>query len=153
MSIEEIINDLTEYTILDKYDLNIDYISTLYNIIVVYHDTISAYIKFKNADVIYIKKDSKENMWLSFCHEFGHYVLHHTNQIRMNRLYNEKQEFQVEKFSLLFRMPERLIVSNELWTADKLVHYFNVSYQDAYARIELLMNRSKTHRLVGIKIN
>lgn len=151
MKVEEIVNDLTAYTIIDKYDLNIDYISNIHDIIIVYHDTIRAYLKFNKHDVIYIKKDTKDKMWSTFCLEFGHYILHHTNQLKMNKLYNEKQEFQAEKFSLLFRMPERLTVSNELWTVDKLVQYFNVSYSDAHARIELLMNRSKTHRLVGVK--
>ena len=48
-------------------------------------------------------------------------------------------------------MPERLIVTNNLWTVDLIIEYFRVSFNDAYRRLELLMNRSKTHRLIGIK--
>ncbi|WP_426392595.1 hypothetical protein [Mammaliicoccus sciuri] len=48
-------------------------------------------------------------------------------------------------------MPERLIVTNELWTVELIVHYFKVTYLEAYKRLEMLINRSKSHRLVGIK--
>lgn len=65
-------------------------------------------------------------------------------------MFNEKQEAEAETFSLLMRMPERIIVDNKLWTVDQVIHYFNVSYEDAYLRMELLANRTKTNRLVGI---
>ncbi|WP_147640736.1 ImmA/IrrE family metallo-endopeptidase [Mammaliicoccus lentus] len=151
MIMEDVINEITAYTIMDRFDLTIDYLSTIHNILIIYNDSINLYSNFKNRDVIFIKNDSSQIMWECFCHEFGHFYLHQTNQDRMNKLYNFKQEAEAEKFSLLLRMPERLIVSNELWTADKIVSYFNVSYKEAYQRIELLMNRSKTHRLVGVK--
>ncbi len=151
MIMEDVINEITAYTIMDRFDLTIDYLSTIHNILIIYNDSIDLYTTIKNRDVIFIKNDSHQLMWESFCHEFGHFYLHQTNQVRMHKLYNFKQEAEAERFSILLRMPERLIVSNELWTADKLVSYFNVSYKDSYQRIELLMNRSKTHRLVGVK--
>lgn len=151
MIMEEVINEITAYTIMDRFDLTIDYLSTIHNILIIYNDSIDLYTTIKNRDVIFIKNDSHQLMWENFCHEFGHFYLHQTNQVRMHKLYNFKQEAEAERFSILLRMPERLIVSNELWTADKLVSYFNVTYKDAYQRIELLMNRSKTHRLVGVK--
>ena len=38
-----------------------------------------------------------------------------------------------------------------LKSKDLIIEYFRVSFNDAYRRLELLMNRSKTHRLVGVK--
>lgn len=151
MRVEEIVNELTAYTILDKSDLNIDFLSNIYNILVVYNSPITLYAKVRNRDVIFIKNDSNENMWKAFCHEFAHFYLHFGNQNKTKHLFNVKQEAEAEKFSLLLRMPERLIVINELWTAELIVHYFNVTYLEAYKRLEMLINRSKSHRLVGIK--
>lgn len=151
MRVEEIVNELTAYTILDKSDLNIDFLSNIYNILVVYNSPITLYAKVRNRDVIFIKNDSNENMWKAFCHEFAHFYLHFGNQNKTKHLFNFKQEAEAEKFSLLLRMPERLIVTNELWTVELIVHYFKVTYLEAYKRIEMLINRSKSHRLVGIK--
>ncbi|MFI3379289.1 ImmA/IrrE family metallo-endopeptidase [Mammaliicoccus sciuri] len=151
MRVEDIVNELTAYTILDKSDLNIDFLSNIYNILVVYNSPITLYAKVRNRDVIFIKNDSNENMWKAFCHEFAHFYLHFGNQNKTKHLFNFKQEAEAEKFSLLLRMPERLIVTNELWTAELIVHYFNVTYLEAYKRLEMLINRSKSHRLVGIK--
>lgn len=151
MRVEEIVNELTAYTILDKSDLNIDFLSNIYNILVVYNSPITLYAKVRNRDVIFIKNDSNENMWKAFCHEFAHFYLHFGNQNKTKHLFNFKQEAEAEKFSLLLRMPERLIVTNELWTVELIVHYFKVTYLEAYKRLEMLINRSKSHRLVGIK--
>lgn len=151
MRVEEIVNELTAYTILDKSDLNIDFLSNIYNILVVYNSPITLYAKVRNRDVIFIKNDSNENMWKAFCHEFAHFYLHFGNQNKTKHLFNFKQEAEAEKFSLLLRMPERLIVTNELWTAELIVHYFKVTYLEAYKRLEMLINRSKSNRLVGIK--
>lgn len=151
MRVEDIVNELTAYTILDKSDLNIDFLSNIYNILVVYNSPITLYAKVRNRDVIFIKNDSKENMWKAFCHEFAHFYLHFGNQNKTKHLFNFKQEAEAEKFSLLLRMPERLIVTNELWTAELIVHYFKVTYLEAYKRLEMLINRSKSHRLVGVK--
>ncbi|WP_204256402.1 ImmA/IrrE family metallo-endopeptidase [Mammaliicoccus sciuri] len=151
MRVEDIVNELTAYTILDKSDLNIEFLSNIYNILVVYNSPITLYAKVRNRDVIFIKNDSNENMWKAFCHEFAHFYLHFGNQNKTKHLFNFKQEAEAEKFSLLLRMPERLIVTNELWTAELIVHYFNVTYLEAYKRLEMLINRNKSHRLVGIK--
>ncbi|WP_436867341.1 ImmA/IrrE family metallo-endopeptidase [Mammaliicoccus sciuri] len=151
MRVEDIVNELTAYTILDKSDLNIDFLSNIYNILVVYNSPITLYAKVRNRDVIFIKNDSNQNMWKAFCHEFAHFYLHFGNQNKTKHLFNFKQEAEAEKFSLLLRMPERLIVTNELWTAELIVHYFKVTYLEAYKRLEMLINRSKSHRLVGIK--
>lgn len=151
MRVEDVVNDITAYTILDRSDLNIDYISSIYNIIVVYNSPTTLYTKIRNRDVICVRNDSSENMWHEFCHEFAHFYMHFGNQTKMKSLFNYKQEAEAEKFSLLLRMPERLIVTNNLWTVDLIIEYFRVPFKDAYRRLELLMNRSKTHRLVGVK--
>lgn len=151
MRVEDVVNEITAYTILDRSDLNIDYISSIYNIIVVYNSPSTLYAKIRNRDVICVRSDSSENMWREFCHEFAHFYMHFGNQTKMKSLFNYKQEAEAEKFSLLLRMPERLIVSNNLWTVDLIIEYFRVPFKDAYQRLELLMNRSKTHRLVSIK--
>ncbi|MBO3062778.1 ImmA/IrrE family metallo-endopeptidase [Mammaliicoccus fleurettii] len=152
MRVEEVVNEITAYTILDKNDLNIDYISSIYNIIVVYNSPTTLYAKIRNRDVICVRSDSSENMWREFCHEFAHFYMHLGNQTKMKGLFNYKQEAEAEKFSLLLRMPERLIVTHNLWTVELIMGYFRVSFEDAYQRLELLMNRSKTHRLVGVKL-
>lgn len=151
MRVEDIVNDITAYTILDNSDLNIELLSNIYNILVVYNSPITLYAKVRNRDVIFVKNDTTENMWKAFCHEFAHFHLHFGNQTKTKNLFNFKQEAEAEKFSLLLRMPERLIVTNELWTAEQLVYYFKVTYLEAYKRLEMLINRSKTHRLVGVK--
>ena len=150
MKIAEIVNDITKNVVFDKYDLNIDYLSTAYGILIHYNDVTSLYMKKRNKDIISIKKDTKINMWKSFTHELGHMFLHYTNQRCSHPMFNEKQEAEAETFSLLMRMPERIIVDNKLWTVDQVIQYFKVSYEDAYLRMELLANRTKTNRLVGI---
>src|SRR5699024_5349047 len=109
MRVEDIVNEITAYTILDRSDLNIDYISSIYNIIVVYNSPTTLYAKIRNRDVICVRNDSSENMWHEFCHEFAHFYMHFGNQTKMKSLFNYKQEAEAEKFSLLLRMPERLI--------------------------------------------
>lgn len=141
MYIEERVNkillQLEEFNI----DLNIDDIAKALDIIVVYNDHLSCYTQRKGHDLIYIKYDNSVEMWKTFTHELGHYFLHSTNQHIMPDMFNEKQEHEANKFSLLFRMPKNVIIDNELYDERSLISFFNEDYESARNRLKLLFNQ------------
>lgn len=59
----------------------------------------------------------------------------------MPDMFNEKQEHEANKFSLLFRMPKDVIIENELYDERSLIAYFNEDYESARNRLKLLFNQ------------
>lgn len=135
--VESILKTLTKFNI----NLNIEEVSDLLDIFVVYNEYLSCYMQRKGHDVIYIKQSDEQTMWRSFTHELGHYFLHSTNQHIMPDMFNEKQEHEANKFSLLFRMPKDIIIENELYDERSLIAYFNEDYESARNRLKLLFNQ------------
>lgn len=140
MKIESLVNNIIEELHTNNIEKSIDAICEYYNIIVFFNEDTSGYFIRKGFDVISIKKDSANKMWNDFIHEFAHVMMHETNQIFMNELFNEKQENEAEKFSFLFQYPQKEIEANELFTEDKLVSYFHCSYKEARKRLTMLYN-------------
>ncbi|ATH60236.1 ImmA/IrrE family metallo-endopeptidase [Staphylococcus nepalensis] len=140
MKIESLVNNIIEELKTNGIDKSIDAISDYYNIIVFYNEHTSGYFIRKGFDVICIKLDTATNMWNDFTHELAHVMMHETNQMFMNELFNEKQENEADKFSLLFQYPQEEIEVNELFTEDRLVSYYNCSYQEARQRLTMLYN-------------
>lgn len=150
MRIENLVNDITAYIIERIEDLTIEGLACIYNIQIAYNHDVSCYMKINGVDVIFIKFGTPQEMWFSFAHELGHYFMHVGNSRTINPSYTFMQEAEADKFALLFTMPERLIVEYHLFETEKIVDYFKVTPEMAEKRIEMLINRSKSHKLVGI---
>lgn len=151
MRIEELVNDITAYIIEREEDLSIESLAFIYNLTITFHHETSAYIKINGHDVIFIKLGTEYEMWHSFAHELGHFFLHAGHYNGVSRQYTAKQEYEADKFALLFMMPERLIVEYNLFTVEKIMDYFRVDRKRAERRVEMLINRSKTHQLIGLE--
>ncbi|PTG93686.1 hypothetical protein BU643_06240 [Staphylococcus chromogenes] len=139
MHIEEKVNQillqLNEFDI----DLNIDEIAHVLDIFVVYNEHLSCYTQRRGHDIIYLKYDDKIEMWKTFTHELAHFFMHSTDQHLMPTAFNEKQENEANKFSLLFRMPRYIIQDNELYDEQQLANYFNEDLESARKRLNILL--------------
>lgn len=139
MHIEEKVNQillqLNEFNI----GLNIDEIAHLMDILVVYNEHLSCYTQRRGHDIIYLKYDDKNEMWKTFTHELAHFFMHSTDQHLMPTAFNEKQENEANKFSLLFRMPRYIIQDNELYDEQQLANYFNEDLESARKRLNILL--------------
>ncbi|QNR07756.1 ImmA/IrrE family metallo-endopeptidase [Macrococcoides canis] len=151
MRIEELVNDITAYIIERVEDLSIESLAYIYNIHIAYNHEMSCYMKIDGCDVIFIKFGTPQDMWFRFAHELGHYFMHVGNSKHLHPSYSYMQETEADKFALLFMMPERLIVEYNLFTVEAIMDYFKVSQEHATKRVELLINRSKTHKLIGLE--
>lgn len=140
MHIEEKVNNLIDDMIRNDIDFTIDGVSNFLNIIVTYNEYLSCYTEHKSYPVIHIKKSSTDEMWKDFTHELGHFIMHDTDQRFMDDTFNNKQENEADKFSLLFRMPQCIIESNELYTEIELMEHFFETQENARKRLELLYN-------------
>src|SRR5699024_917915 len=109
MFIDDVVNDLAYELNSNNVEKRIEGISDYLSIIVVYNEHISCVMKFKGYHVIYIKQDENNKMWEDFTHELVHFILPDTEQRYMNYMYNQKQENEANKFSLLFRMLQKEI--------------------------------------------
>jgi Zn-dependent peptidase ImmA (M78 family) len=89
---------------------------------------------------MYIKQDEGAKMWEDFTHELGHYMLHETDQRNMADLFNQKQENEADKFSLIFRMPQNEIEEYELFTENEIMTFFDVGHSIARKRLISLCN-------------
>lgn len=137
MNIEKYVNDLTS-NFTDAEHLTIENVSQELDLNVIQAAPVNVAVKLHEQLFVYIKQDSPFNMWQSFCHELGHCLLHRTNQLQSSDLFNQKQEAEVERFSILFMMPEKIIIRHRLWDYTKIATYFKVPQELALKRIEML---------------
>ena len=143
MTIEEKVNGIIDCCIRDISHLNIHYLTDMFSVYVLYNRQSNFYIKRKGVDVIAIKIDDPFEMWHNFCHEAGHLFLHSTHQADMPYTFNMKQEAQAAQFALMLMMPEKLILKHGLYEAQEIANYFNVPFDMALKRIELLIDKSR----------
>lgn len=151
MRIEDKVNEITAYIIEEAGDLTIEALSYIYNIMIIYSHDASAYMRVKDRDVIFVKYGTEQEMWQSFAHELGHYFLHASHFSNISPAFTDMQEAEADKFALLLMMPERLIVEYRLFSVEKIVNYFAVDHDLAQKRIEMLINRSRSHKLLGLE--
>lgn len=151
MRIEDKVNEVTAYIIERSEDLSIESLAFIYNLKITFNHDTSAYMRIKGHDIIFIKFGSEQDMWHSFAHELGHYFLHTSHHKNISPAFSAMQEAEADKFALLFMMPERLIVEYSLFTTEKIVNYFRVTPEMAQKRVEMLINRSRTNKLVGLE--
>lgn len=143
MTIEDKVNGIVECCIRDITHLNIYYLTEMFSVYVLYNRQSNFYIKRKSVDVIGIKIDDPFQMWHNFCHEAGHLFLHSTNQTDMPYSFNMMQEAQAAKFALLLMMPEKLIRKHGLFEVQDIANYFNVPFDIALQRIEMLIDKTR----------
>lgn len=149
MRIETEVNEIVDILITTETELTIDNIAYLFNFMVMYNAEINAFIKRKGHSIICLKDDTKDEMWRQFTHELGHFFLHYTDQQMSHNLFNHKQEAEADKFSILFRMPQKIIEDNALFTSSQIVQYFGVTEDEAICRLDMLMNYYKSLK-VGV---
>lgn len=140
MHVESKVNEMHNELTQNEVAFTIDAICGHFGILVAYNNDLNCFMFYKGYPIIYLKNSNKREMWEQFTHELGHYALHETNQLEMNEMFNEKQEYQAEKFSLLFQMPQHVIESEELFTQQLLMNFFNVDYNKALERLRHLYN-------------
>lgn len=138
MYIEDKVNELYQELENNNIPFEIESISAHFNILVAYNDDVNLFVIYKGVSIIYLKKADKRTMWEEFTHELAHYAMHDSDQRFMNEMYNEKQENEANKFSLLFQMPQNVIEREELYTQDKVMQFFNVNYDKALQRLQML---------------
>lgn len=143
MLIENRVNTLINDIVLDRHDLNIKHLSYYFGIHIFPNEHKNFYMHYDGMNVIALKYDKPHKMFESFCHELAHMELHHTNQYTMPEMYNRKEEAEAYKFAMCMMMPEKLIYRHELYTAQDIMGYFNVTEALALERIEMLINSSK----------
>lgn len=151
MRIEEKVNEVTAYIIEQAEDLSIEALAFIYNIKIVFTHEASACMNLRDHDFIFVKFGTEQEMWHSFAHELGHFFLHSSHRRHLSPSYTQLQEDEANKFALLFMMPERLIVEYQLFDVKKIMDYFRVTEEMATKRIEMLINRSRSHKLVGLE--
>lgn len=143
MRIEEKVNEIVDACIVDSLDLNIPHLSYMFSAHILYNHIDNAYMTKRGIDVIALKIDASFKMWQAFCHEAGHMFLHCTDQRHMSQAFNQMQEAEAEKFAILLMMPEKLIMKHELYTAQEVASYFNVPFDLALKRIEMLIEQTR----------
>lgn len=140
MNVENIVNEMYEELINNNVPMTISSISNYYNILIAYNDDINCHVVYRGFPIIYLKNDTSYNMWQEFTHELAHFAMHDTKQTEMHSMFNDMQENQANKFSILFQMPQSVIESEELFTQDKLINHFGIDYEKALKRLKLLFN-------------
>lgn len=143
MRIEQKVNEIIELCIIDKLDLTIEHLSYMFNVHIMYNHQANFHIKKSGIDIIALKFDKSRAMFEHFCHEAGHMFLHATNQGLMSDEFNRLQEAEAHKFAMCLMLPEKMIYDNELFSAEAIRDYFNVSLDMALERLDMLINSSK----------
>lgn len=96
--------------------------------------------------VIFIKKGTPWEEWVSFCHELCHYFQHVGNQLTMHPLFRELQEYQAIHFARHFCVPsfmlERIRLPPAYADAIRLIcTTFNVDPDFAAKRLTMHENK------------
>lgn len=143
MRIEEKVNEIIELSIIDRLDLTVEHLSYIFGVHILYNHQSNFYVQKSGVDIIGLKFDKRWVMFEAFCHEAGHMFLHATHQNDMPKAFNELQEAEARKFALCLMMPEKLICENELFSAEAVRDYFNVSLEKAIARLEIVIQSSR----------
>ena len=138
MNIETVANALINDHIKSRHDLSIEHLAHVLDIRIGFNDDISTYMRAEGMDVIFIKRTDEYTMWSTFCHELGHMLLHTTRQVNMPQSFNSYQEHQADKFALLLMMPEKLIYKHKIYDAGVAAIYFDVPFDFALKRLEML---------------
>lgn len=138
MNIETVANALINDHIKSRHDLSIEHLAHVLDIRIGFNDDISTYMRAEGMDVIFIKRADEYTMWSTFCHELGHMLLHTTRQVNMPQSFNSYQEHQADKFALLLMMPEKLIYKHKIYDAGVAAIYFDVPFDFALKRLEML---------------
>lgn len=147
MRIEDKVNEIAELAILDVMNLTVEHLSYMFDVHILYNHQSNFYVEKAGVDIIGLKFDKRHEMFKAFCHEAGHMFLHATNQKNMPQNFNQLQEAEADKFSLLLRLPENLIIKNEWYEPIDLMTNFNVSEDVAIHRLEMLRNRAEVLQL------
>lgn len=145
MSVDEVVDQLAEQHINDFNDLRIEHLARVLDIKIGFNDDANCYVRYQGNNIILLRKSTPYEMWLAFCHELGHMMLHSTKQYCMSRMFNEYQESQADKFALLMMMPGKLIEHHELYDAKDVAYHFKVPFEIALKRLEMLVAKLKIY--------
>nr|WP_077737009.1 ImmA/IrrE family metallo-endopeptidase [Bacillus sonorensis] len=118
---------------------------------------LNIWIHYENMDSMMIKHDgmysiilnsklSRQKQWEDFAHELCHVLKHAGNQLNMNKMFRELQEFQANQFMYHFCVPTFMLLKLDFpelrCNAVKMVaDLFNVTDEFAAKRIELFEKR------------
>lgn len=143
MRIEEKVNEIVDICVVDRLDLSIEHLAYMFDVHIMYNHKRDFYVHKKGIDIIGLRFNKRFEMYKSFCHELGHMLLHCTDQRYMPDDFNAMQEAEANKFALLLMMPEKLIIKHELYEAQEVASYFNMSFDLALLRIDMLIEQTR----------
>lgn len=90
---------------------------------------------------IILAKTTKQQQWVKFAHETGHYLRHCGHQLDMNPLFFELQEYQANHFAYHFCVPTFMLDQLKGVTVYDIMNLFNVEYEFALRRLEMHQNK------------
>lgn len=107
-------------------------------------ERMGAYIIFYNQD------EPAYRIKFSFLHEFGHYILGHTTDLKETNPLYRKQELEANCFAAQMLIPEQLLRECERrgkkWSIDFIMRTFGVSHEVAEKRKNTLANTKSEWR-------
>ncbi|MEA1855626.1 ImmA/IrrE family metallo-endopeptidase [Cytobacillus sp. OWB-43] len=135
--LEEFIYELyTSIGIKKPEDLDMDNIAKKLGIKIVYRKR-----SFRFNNEIVLARSTKQGEWMSFGHEVTHYLRHSGNQLNMNPLFRDLQEFQANHFAYHFCVPTFMLEEIKDVTAYEIMNQFNVDFDFALRRFEIFKNK------------
>lgn len=131
----------------EPYHIDMSRIASYFNIWVHYEDVNSMMIKHDGMySIILDSRLSKEKQWEDFAHELCHVLKHAGNQLNMNKMFRELQEFQANQFMYHFCVPTFMLLKLDFpelrcHAAKMIAELFNVTEEFAAKRVELFEKR------------
>lgn len=96
---------------------------------------------FRIYDEIVLFRSNRQQEWQLFGHEVCHFLRHSGNQLLMNRLFFDLQEWQANHFAYHFCVPTFMLDKLVIHNSYDIVNQFNVDYEFAIKRLEMYQNK------------
>lgn len=96
---------------------------------------------FRIYDEIVLFRSNSRQEWQLFGHEVCHFLRHSGNQLLMNQLFVDLQEWQASHFAYHFCVPTFMLDKLVIHNVYDIVKQFNVDYEFAMKRLEMYQNK------------
>ncbi|WP_199775446.1 ImmA/IrrE family metallo-endopeptidase [Microbulbifer pacificus] len=96
---------------------------------------------FRLDNEIVLVKSTARIEWMIFGHEACHYLRHSGNQLLMNQLFFDLQEWQADHFAYHFCVPTFMLDQLGEISVYDIVNLFNVDFEFAIKRLEMYQNK------------
>ncbi|YCI92527.1 ImmA/IrrE family metallo-endopeptidase [Bacillus sp. PK6-026] len=144
---EYVKNMYQKFGFFEPHHIDMNRIAAHFNIWIHYENVNSMMIKHDGMYSIILNSSlSKEKQWEDFAHELCHVLKHAGNQLYMNQMFRELQEFQANQFMYHFCVPTFMLLKMDFpqlrcQAAKMIADLFKVTESFAVKRIELFEKR------------